>query len=173
MATIRLKREEALNLLRQSEEKFREASHSMQMIKFGEALLEKMENSAPYVDRTIAWHRAVADGLADGSITMTKGGALKDAPAKPKTDGQEIITNFGEDYDIYGRARVRRDVPWEYQQCKTPDDVREVIKDYVSRLEVDLSPITSQITLFSLSDDEYIEVDQGNFHGLLSGRRMY
>lgn len=172
MATIRIKREEALNLLREAEETIRGSMNETHSIAFGEALFEKMENSAPFIERTAAWHKAVAEGLAEGSITLTKTGALKGAPAKPKTDGQEIIANFGEDYEgrgAYGRRNLR-DVPWEYHDCKTAADVREVINEQTKNRESRLRPITSQITLFSLSDDEYIEVDQGNFHGLLSGR---
>ena len=169
MATIRLKREEALNLLREAEEETRKNQWETPVIEYGEALAEEMDNAAPYVERMETWYRAVADGIADGTITFTKGGAPKGAPPKPQKDGAEIARTAAYGYRHYG-ARVEA---YHYDDCKSADDVRKVVAALKEQREKALGAVKAQITLFSMSADDVIEVDQGNFHGILAGRQRW
>lgn len=164
MATIRIKREEALNLLREAEETARKNSGETQYIEYGEALAKEMDSAAPFLDRMQEWHRAVAQGLADGSITLTKTGALKGAPVKPKPSGAEISKNSTRRDSFHSGAA------YYFAECVDVDDVRRVTEKFRQQREDRLSPIKAQITLFSLATEDEIEVDQGNFHGILSGR---
>lgn len=167
MATIRIKREEALNLLREAEESSRKNQWQTPIIEYGDALAAEMDVAAPYAERVEAWYRAMADGVADGTITFTKGGAPKNAPPKPQKNGAEIARTAAHGRRHYGV----RDEAYHFDECKNADEVRQVVENLKEQRESALAPIKAQITLFSLSADEVIEVDQGNFHGLLSGRR--
>lgn len=123
MATIRIKREEALNLLREAEETARKNQWQTPVIEYGEALAEEMDSAAPYTERVEAWHRAVADGIADGTITFTRAGTLKDAPPKPKKDGAEIAKSKTHKQRYYG---VRSEA-YQFGECESADAVREVV----------------------------------------------
>lgn len=158
MATIRLKREEAIALVKEARDKFVKSHHYATVIEEGEAILKKLKSVRSYEERLVSYHKKIAKGLADGSITVTASGSLKNAPVKPKVAGGETLD---------GKRSQ------SYYYCKDAEDVKESLERYKQDLVAATAPFDAQIRLFEISADDVVEVEQGNLNNLLSGRRYY
>lgn len=167
MTTIRLDKNKAIDLLNTAMEEARTNSRYQGIIEFGEALIEKLNTAAPYKERLAAWHTAVAAGLADESISITSNGNLsKDAPAKPKLEATEIIK------DLSRSGHRRAHDAYAFEGATTVAQVQKIIDSHKAAVEDSLSGYKAQIAMFELSADDVIEVDQGNFFALTSGRNQ-
>lgn len=167
MTTIRLNKDKAIELLNTAMEEARANSRYQGVIEFGEALVEKLSTAAPYKERLAEWHTSVAAGLADGTISITSNGNLsKDAPTKPKLEATEILKDLAKD------GRRRSHDAYAFESATTVAQVQKIIDSHKAAVEDSLSGYKAQIAMFELSADDVIEVDQGNFFALTSGRNQ-
>ena len=117
--------------------------------------IETLKSAKSYAASLGEWHAAVAEGLADGSITLTESGKLKNAPARPKLGAHTL--NLSIDTGYYRQRQ------W------TEDDLNTLVKDEESRLAHALKPIHTALDLLSMSVDETVQVDSADYQALLSG----
>lgn len=157
MATIRLKREEALKIIKEARQKVWD-EHQNNGILEGEELLEELSKTRPYSERLGEWYQEVAAGIMDGTITVNPTGSLKNAPQRPKLDGAEKVI-------LNGKGFSSR---WRY--CNTVVQFEETLNLYRKQRDNAVADYDAQILLFELSADELIEIEQGTINKLLSGR---
>ena len=117
--------------------------------------IETLKSAKSYSTSLGEWHAAVAEGLADGSITLTESGKLKNAPARPKLGAHTL--NLSIDTGYYRQRQ------W------TEDDLNTLVKDEESRLAHALKPIHTALELLHMSMDETVQVDSADYQALLSG----
>lgn len=125
--------------------------------------IETLKSAKSYTNSLGEWHAAVAEGLADGSITLTESGKLKNAPARPKMGEHSL--NLSIDMGYY------RNRQW------TEEDLNEWIEREEEGLAATLKPIHTALDLLHMSMDETVQVDSADYQAMLSGntpgRRYY
>ena len=125
--------------------------------------IETLKSAKSYAASLGEWHAAVAEGLAEGSITLTESGKLKNAPARPKLGAHTL--NLSIDTGYYRQRQ------W------TEEGLLSVVKSVEAQLAADLKPILTALELLHMSMDETVQVDSADYQamlsGTLSGRRYY
>lgn len=117
--------------------------------------VETLKSAKSYALSLGEWHAAVAEGLADGSITLTETGKLKNAPARPKKGEHSLSLSIDTGY-----YRSRQ---W------TEDQLLDYISKLESNLAQDLKPLQTALDLLHMSVDETVLVDSADYQALLSG----
>jgi hypothetical protein len=122
-----------------------------------DSLIAEVKNTGSLKDRLVRWHKKVAKGLADGSITVTPSGGLKNAPPKPSnknvtaTSASAVARNYR---SWYGSMTLQDLVEYRDREAER---MAEVIR-----------PLTTAITLLEKSVDTQVTIESGDYQRLLS-----
>lgn len=117
--------------------------------------VETLKTAKSYASSLAEWHAEVAQGINDGTITLTDSGKLKNAPTRPKVGEHTLALSIDTGY--------YRNRQW------TEAGLLELIKNEEANLAAGLKPIQSALELLHMSMDEVVQVDSADYQALLSG----
>lgn len=101
------------------------------------------------------WYETLAEGLREGTITLSETGKLKGAPPKPGTKAAGGRRSRG-DYNYYSTEQLE-------QQLKTYDAAEAE----------EIKPVQTAIDLLNMTVDETVEIDSSDYQALLAGDQRF
>lgn len=130
-------------------------------IKEIKAALKNVITSATVTKALVKYHKDIAKGLDDGSITLSTSGRLQNAPAKPAT-GSILVPQSVRRLYGYGRS--------EYT---TEEDLKTQLAHYEKNVAQYKKPVEAAIKLLNLSTDTEVVIKSADYQALLSGPTRY
>lgn len=121
-------------------------------------IAEKGETPDDYRSRMVNYHRQVADGLDEGTITLSESGRLSgDVPERPKKDRLASL-RFGYGWD-WGRMSL--------------EQLQGQLRQHDQRHEENVRPLQAALDLLDMSSDAKVQIDSADYHKLLSSGDRY
>lgn len=123
-------------------------------------LIAEVTNAGDLKDRLVRWHKDIAKGLKDGSITVSTSGKLKSAPPRPS------LTNVVAASTKTHATRYHRH--WYGYEHMSLDELKKYRAEAQARLDALLEPLTTAIRLLGMSTETAVEIQTADYQRLLS-----
>lgn len=119
-----------------------------------EDMLTSVTTKESFTEELAAWHKDIAEGLADERYQVSASGTVKGAPPKPKVGSRKS--------GVTGRRR-------NHYYLTTEADIKSQLDHYKAVRDQAVEPLDTAIKLLNMSKDSEVTISSGDYQNLLSG----